>query len=74
MDVGELDRIVVGLMQELDLSKPNGIIIGATNLSKNLDEAFWRRFDLQMEFPKPRSTEVLSYARRLSKTYSIVSA
>jgi len=60
MDVGELDRIVVGLMQELDLSDPKGLIIGASNLSDHLDDALWRRFDIQLEFPKPKRSELVS--------------
>ena len=71
VDVGELDRIVVGLMQELDLSEPQGLIIGASNLSSQLDHALWRRFDIQLEFPKPTGTETLTFARKLAKCYSV---
>ena len=71
MDVGELDRIVVGLMQELDLAEPKGLIVGASNLSSQLDDALWRRFDLQMEFPKPRASEITSFAQNLAKLHGI---
>lgn len=71
MDVGELDRIVVGLMQELDLAEPKGLIVGASNLSSQLDDALWRRFDFQMEFPKPRSSEVTSFAQRVAQRYGV---
>jgi ATPase family associated with various cellular activities (AAA) len=58
MDVGELDRIVVGLMQELELTSPRGLIIAASNLAAHLDAALWRRFDLQMEFKAPSRNEL----------------
>jgi len=71
MDVGELDRIVVGLMQELDFSRPKGLIVGASNLSDHLDDALWRRFDVQLELPKPKPTEILNYARKRAKPHNI---
>jgi ATP-dependent Zn protease len=70
-DVGELDRIVVGLMQELDLSPVKGLIIGASNLPRQLDDALWRRFDLRMEFKAPSSREVNAYARRIAARHAI---
>lgn len=71
MDIGELDRIVVGLMQELDFTKPKGLIIGASNLSTHLDDALWRRFDVHVEFPKPKSAELLSFSRKLAKQHKV---
>lgn len=65
MDVGELDRIVVGLMQELDLSPPRGLIIGASNLAGHLDDALWRRFDIRLEFKAPTKVELAAFTRRL---------
>jgi ATP-dependent 26S proteasome regulatory subunit len=70
-DVGELDRIVVGLMQELDLSPIKGLIIGASNLPGQLDDALWRRFDLRMEFKAPNQREVSAYVRRIAARYSV---
>src|SRR5208283_5165649 len=43
MDVGELDRIVISLLQELEHSEPKGLLIAASNLARSLDEALWRR-------------------------------
>jgi SpoVK/Ycf46/Vps4 family AAA+-type ATPase len=53
LDVGELDRIVIALMQELEHSTPLGMIIGTSNLPQHLDEALWRRFDLDVSFAAP---------------------
>ena len=60
-DVAELDRVVVSLLQELDHSKPAGLIIAATNLEKTLDHALWRRFDLAVKFPLPRRGEIKAF-------------
>ncbi|MGD1026959.1 AAA family ATPase [Candidatus Binatus soli] len=62
MDVGELDRIVISLMQELEHSEPKGLLVAASNLAGSLDEALWRRFDLVVEFPKPGRTQLTSFA------------
>lgn len=65
LDVGELDRIVISLMQELEHSDPKGIVIATSNLPQHLDHALWRRFDLCLELPKPSQRELLSFASEL---------
>lgn len=57
-EVGEIKRVVNTLLQNLDLRKDSGITIGITNHEILLDPAIWRRFDVQIEIPKP-SHEVL---------------
>ena len=72
MDVGELDRIVVGLMQELELTSPRGLIIAASNLAVHLDAALWRRFDLQMEFKAPTKIELNDFLTKAAKQKGII--
>lgn len=48
-DVGEMNRIVIALMQELDLLPNNVIIIGTTNRFDRLDAALIRRFTIVHE-------------------------
>jgi AAA+ superfamily predicted ATPase len=71
LDVGELDRIVIALMQELEHSQPSGIIVGTSNMATHLDDALWRRFDLAQKFPAPRPATLKVYARELARTYKI---
>jgi SpoVK/Ycf46/Vps4 family AAA+-type ATPase len=52
-EVGEIKRVVNALLQNLDLRKENGFTIGITNHSRLLDPAVWRRFEVQLEIPKP---------------------
>lgn len=48
-EVGEMNRIVVALMQELDVTGNNCILVGTTNRFDRLDPALIRRFPIQEE-------------------------
>ncbi|HEX4052877.1 MAG TPA: ATP-binding protein [Tepidisphaeraceae bacterium] len=71
LDVGELDRIVIALMQELEHSAPTGLIIATSNLARHLDDALWRRFDLALEFKAPSSQVLRPFANRLAKIHRV---
>ncbi|QDT56014.1 ATP-dependent zinc metalloprotease FtsH 2 [Caulifigura coniformis] len=63
LDVGELDRIVIALMQELEHSRPLGLIIATSNLASHLDAALWRRFDLALHFNAPTKERLDSFLK-----------
>jgi SpoVK/Ycf46/Vps4 family AAA+-type ATPase len=67
LDVGELDRIVISLMQELEHSRPKGIVIGTTNLPRHLDDALWRRFDIDVHFDAPNEGALRAFALKIAK-------
>jgi SpoVK/Ycf46/Vps4 family AAA+-type ATPase len=71
LDVGELDRIVIALMQELEFLQTNGVVIATSNLPEHLDRALWRRFDLVLTFPQPNKNELASYIRKLRKKFNL---
>lgn len=52
-EVGEIKRVVNALLQNLDARKDIGFTIGITNHERLLDPAVWRRFEVQLEIPKP---------------------
>lgn len=52
-EVGEIKRVVNALLQNLDTRRDVGFTIGITNHQKLLDPAVWRRFEVQLEIPKP---------------------
>lgn len=52
-EVGEIKRVVNALLQNLDIRRDIGFTIGITNHPKLLDPAVWRRFEVQLEIPKP---------------------
>lgn len=71
LDVGELDRIVIALMQELEFSETLGIVIATSNLPENLDRALWRRFDLTLHFPRPTKRELMAYAEKMRGKFGL---
>ncbi|RQN37348.1 AAA family ATPase [Paraburkholderia tropica] len=60
-DVGELQRVVVALLQNIDALSSNTILIAATNHEQLLDPAVWRRFSFRipMSLPDPNMREKL---------------
>ena len=52
-EVGEIKRVVSTLLQNLDWRKDIGFTIGVTNHEGLLDPAVWRRFEVQLEIPRP---------------------
>jgi AAA+ superfamily predicted ATPase len=66
LDVGELDRIVIALLQELEHAKPMGIIIGTSNLPEHLDRALWRRFDLDVNFSVPNKAILRPFIKAIA--------
>jgi AAA+ superfamily predicted ATPase len=60
---GGIRRALNGLFQEIDRMNQSTILIAATNMLHQLDVAFKRRFDLIMEFTKPKG-DLLSTVRK----------
>ena len=52
-EVGEIKRVVNALLQNLDARNDLGFTMGITNHERLLDPAVWRRFDVQLEIPRP---------------------
>ncbi len=67
LDVAELDRVVIALLQELEHARPLGFIVASSNLPKQLDQALWRRFDANLAFPKPHQRAIQAFARRRAR-------
>jgi SpoVK/Ycf46/Vps4 family AAA+-type ATPase len=64
-DVGELDRIVIALMQELELSQIKGLLVATSNVPEHLDKALIRRFDATIRYPKPTRLAITKFAKSL---------
>lgn len=52
-DVGELQRVVISLLQNIDALSDNTILVAATNHEQLLDPAIWRRFGFRIPMPTP---------------------
>ena len=71
IDVGELDRIVISLLQELEHSTPLGLIVATSNLEEHLDSALLRRFESIIRFPKPSRVILKDFARKAAKEHHL---
>lgn len=60
------------LLQRLE--RHDGIIIAATNLARHLDQAIWRRFDLQLELELPGQAERERILARYLDPYGLPNA
>lgn len=52
-DVGELQRVVIALLQNIDALPDETILLAATNHDQLLDYAVWRRFAYRLPMPMP---------------------
>jgi SpoVK/Ycf46/Vps4 family AAA+-type ATPase len=68
-EIGELDRIVIALMQELELSQPIGLVIATSNIPEHLDRALWRRFDERLVMPAPTRQQLRSFVARSASRF-----
>lgn len=55
LELGELKRVVVSLLQNLDKLSPERVLIAATNHEHLLDPAIWRRFAYRVHIPLPNT-------------------
>ncbi|RZJ83910.1 MAG: ATP-binding protein, partial [Chryseobacterium sp.] len=66
-EVGEVKRVVNTLLQSLDSRHERGFTIGVTNHESLLDPAIWRRFDIQIEIPKPSPDVMMLLLKKFVK-------
>lgn len=69
-EIGELKRVVVSLLQNID-SLNNTVVIAATNHPHLLDPAVWRRFHYKMELDLPEKSVRLKIISNLLNKFSI---
>lgn len=73
-ELGELKRVVIGLLQNLDNLGENTVLIAATNHEHLLDSAVWRRFAFKMHLPLPGGQERLQMLKAFLGEYQIAGA
>ncbi len=56
-DVGELQRVVIALLENMDALDASTVMIAATNHPQLLDPAVWRRFSHTLKTDLPRDAE-----------------
>jgi len=66
---GEIRRVVNSLLQLIEFYNGRGIVIAATNIHQDLDEAIWRRFDDVLLFEKPNASQIKEFLLMKTKNY-----
>ncbi len=64
-ETGEIKRVVSFLLMQLDQLPSYVILIAATNHGELLDSAVWRRFQMRLSLPAPRSNEISVFLDRI---------
>lgn len=68
-ELGELKRVVVSLLQNIDALPENTILLAATNHQKLLDSAVWRRFAYRLKITLPNKELRLSLVKQFLGDY-----
>lgn len=63
-EVGEMSRVTISLMQNLDTLTNDVILLAATNRPDIIDEALLRRFNTKHEVKRPSSEERIQIAKK----------
>lgn len=74
-ELGELKRVVVSLLQNIDALDKDTILLAATNHEHLLDKAVWRRFAYKIKLPMPDSNlreKLFSYYLSKNATKDII--
>jgi len=63
-EVGEIKRVLNSFLLQIEKDNSNSLIIAATNMPENLDDALFRRFDDIISYPLPSEPEIFKYYTR----------
>lgn len=69
-ELGELKRVVVSLLQNIDAMDPQTILIAATNHEHMLDPAIWRRFSFKIEVGLPDREDRIRLFKQFMDRYA----
>lgn len=70
-DLGEMNRVVNVLLQEMDNLNPDTFLVAATNFPKRLDSAILRRFPVIIKLPRPDFEDRVRYMQQFSVEHGI---
>jgi SpoVK/Ycf46/Vps4 family AAA+-type ATPase len=70
-DAGEIKRVASTLLLQIDALPSHVIVIAATNHPELLDRAAWRRFQIQLEMPRPALGQIEAWALQVAKRIGI---
>jgi len=68
-ETGEIKRVVSFLLMQIDQLPSYVLTIAATNHAELLDRAVWRRFQLKIALPAPKTQEVASFMNAIMEQW-----
>lgn len=63
-DIGEIKRVLNSFLLQIEKDESNSLIVAATNMPENLDEALFRRFDDIINYPLPTEKQIYQFYKR----------
>jgi len=60
-ETGEIKRVVTSLLMQIDDLPSYTVVIAATNHAELLDRAVWRRFQIRLKLPAPKSADLVRF-------------
>jgi SpoVK/Ycf46/Vps4 family AAA+-type ATPase len=69
-ETGEIKRVVSSLLMQIDEMPSYTVLVGATNHPELLDRAAWRRFQVQVDLPSPKQSEIADYIAAFAPAFN----
>jgi len=66
-ETGEIKRVVSSLLLQIDALPSYVVVVTASNHPELLDRAVWRRFQIRLELPAPKQSQVEEWFRMFEK-------
>jgi len=66
-ETGEIKRVVSSLLLQIDALPSYVVVVTASNHPELLDRAVWRRFQIRLELPMPRQSQIEEWFKRFEK-------
>lgn len=66
-ETGEIKRVVSSLLLQIDALPSYVVVVTASNHPELLDRAVWRRFQIRLELPMPKQSQIEEWFRRFEK-------
>ena len=66
-ETGEIKRVVSSLLLQVDALPSYVVVVTASNHPELLDRAVWRRFQVRLELPMPRQSQIEEWFKRFEK-------
>lgn len=66
-ETGEIKRVVSSLLLQIDALPSYVVVVTASNHPELLDRAVWRRFQVRLELPMPKQSQIEEWFRRFEK-------